>query len=104
MKPTTPFQKAVAAALLFCLPLSALADGLISAEASEVVHAAPAKTPSARGRQLATLESYLLADSVTVGLDPKQESCWQANSIKRGIKIWSDALSDSPFTLAQPGQ
>ena len=97
MKPITPYFKAVLAAAILVVCVIAQAaggSGLISAEASEVVRANPGKSSDARGRQLAILQSYLFTQPVTVGLDPDAASDPQAESIVRGVKIWSDALPD----------
>jgi hypothetical protein len=104
MMPHTPFSKAVATTLLCCAFLVVQATGLINSEAAGVVRIDPGKSAGARGRQLATLQSYLLPEAVTVGLDPEDASDWKAASIERGLRVWSDALPDSPFVLAQPGQ
>ena len=107
MKPITPYFKAVLAAAILVVCVIAQAaggSGLISAEASEVVRANPGKSSDARGRQLAILQSYLFTQPVTVGLDPDAASDPQAESIVRGVKIWSDALPDCPFELAKAGE
>jgi hypothetical protein len=104
MKPLSPFRKALVASLLLCCALLASASGLISAEAASVLRINPGKTAGARGRQLATLHSYLLTQSVTVGLDSNEDADWKSDSIQRGLQVWSDALPDSPFVLARPGQ
>jgi hypothetical protein len=77
---------------------------LISAEAANVIRMKPASTTGARGKQLATLHSYLLTDTVTVGLDPDDERDWKEDSISQGLKIWADAIDDSPFRLARRGE
>src|SRR4051812_42230723 len=105
MKPHSRFRKAIAATSLLCAALLAPASGLISAEAANVIHFSPGKTAGARGKQLATLHSYLLTQAVTVGLDPNDSADWKAGSIQRGIQVWGDALGgDNPFVLARPGQ
>src|SRR3954468_22594206 len=105
MKPQLRFRKAIAASFLLCAALIAPASGLISAEAANVIRFNPGKSAGARGKQLATLHSYLLTQAVTVGLDSNETSDWRASSIERGLQVWSDALSgDSPFVLARPGQ
>ncbi|HTQ08540.1 MAG TPA: hypothetical protein VMI31_00570 [Fimbriimonadaceae bacterium] len=105
MKSYTPLLAGGLTAALLCISWTASAGGgVISAEAASVVHARPANSSDARGRQLATLESYLMADTVTVGLAPGDQTGWQANSIQRGIRIWADSIPDCPFTLVDPGQ
>jgi hypothetical protein len=104
MKQFSPFRRAFTATALLCAALIAPASGLISAEAANVVRMRPANTSGARGKQLATLHSYLLTDTVTVGLDPADSRDWKEDSIAQGMKIWSDAISDSPFVLAKPGE
>jgi hypothetical protein len=103
MKPLSPFRKAVAAGILVCTALLAPASGLISEEAASVVHMNPGASAGARGKQLATLHSYLFTQSVTVGLDPNDSRDWKADTIARGIQVWSDCLTDNPFTLAASG-
>jgi hypothetical protein len=104
MKPITPFRKAIAASILVCAALLAPASGLITEEAASVIHMNPGHTAGSRGKQLATLESYLLTEPVTVGLDNGDVPDGMAESIGRGIQIWSAALSDCPFVLAKNGQ
>lgn len=104
MKAPLIFRKAIVASSLFCATLLAPASGLISAEAANVIHINPGHSAGARGKQLATLQSYLLAQPVTVGIDPSDQGDWKTESILKGIQIWSDALEDSPFVLARPGQ
>ncbi|HWA82358.1 MAG TPA: hypothetical protein VG820_02920 [Fimbriimonadaceae bacterium] len=104
MKFPTSLRKALVASLLLCASLLASADGLIAAEAANVVRFNPGRNAGARGKQLATLESYLLSNSVTVGLDPSDDADWKADSIDAGLRVWADALSDSPFRIAKPGQ
>lgn len=104
MKPFTLFRKALCASVLLCASLLAPAGGLITPEAASVVHANPGKNAGARGKQLATLQSYLLTDAVTVGLDPGQDDDWKSDSIGAGLRVWADAINDSPFRLAPQGQ
>lgn len=104
MKPLSHFRKALTATALICAALLAPASGLISQEAANVIHASIGRSSGARGKQLATLQSYLLTNPVTVGLDPSEESDWKSDSIGRGIQIWSESISDSPFVLASSGQ
>ena len=104
MKAQSLFKAVLLPTLLGASLLSFAAGGLISSEAASVVKLNPGKSTSARGRQLATLESYLLSNTVTVGIDPSAARDWKSRSIERGIGIWSDALSDSPFVMAEPGQ
>jgi hypothetical protein len=104
MKAPKPFQKALFTALFLTATLLAPASGLISAEAANIIHINPGRSAGARGKQIATLESYLLTQQVTVGLDPNDTSDWKADSIQQGLQIWSDAVPDNPFVLARPGQ
>ncbi len=104
MKPLSPFRKALATSFFACAALLAPASGLISAEAANIIRVNPGKSAGARGKQLATLHSYLLTQSVTVGLDPSDNADWKAGSIQNGVQIWSDALPDSPFVMARQGQ
>lgn len=104
MKQLSPFRRAFTATALLCAALLAPASGLISAEAANVIRMKPASTTGARGKQLATLHSYLLTDTVTVGLDPDDERDWKEDSISQGLKIWADAIDDSPFRLARRGE
>lgn len=104
MKLLSNFRKALAAVILLCAAIFVPASGLISDEASNVIRMQSPRTAGARGKQLATLRSYLLTDKVTVGLDPDEPSSWGTSSIARGIQVWADALADSPFVLAAPGE
>lgn len=104
MKQLPQIRKAFAATALLCAALFAPASGLISAEAANVIRMKPGNTSGARGKQLATLHSYLLTNAVTVGLDPSDYRDEKANSIDRGIDIWSSAIPDSPFVAARPGE
>jgi hypothetical protein len=104
MKQLSQLRKAFAATALLCAALFAPASGLISAEAANVIRMKPGNTSGARGKQLATLHSYLLTNAVTVGLDPSDERDERAGSIARGVRIWDDAIPDSPFVLARPGE
>jgi len=104
MKSTTLSLRAVATSILLCAFLLTRADGLISSEAASVVRTNAGKSPGARGKQLATLQSYLLTQTVTVGLDPSEEADSKAICIERGVHIWNESLTDSPFALARPGQ
>lgn len=64
-----------------------------------------ASAGGARGKQLATLKSYLLTDPVTVGLDAGEEDAdWKQDAIRSGIQVWNDSIPDSPFVLAKPGE
>ncbi len=102
MKPITPIRKALTTALFLCAALLAPASDLISAEAANVIRNLP--TDGGKGKRLAMLESYLLNSRVTVGLDPSDKSDGKVTGIARGIRIWEDALPDSPFVLARPGE
>ncbi|HVT13759.1 MAG TPA: hypothetical protein VHE55_15950 [Fimbriimonadaceae bacterium] len=104
MKFPNPLRNALFASILLCASLLASAGGLITPEAANVVRFNPGKSAGARGKQLATLESYLLADTVTVGLDPNDDADWKADSIDAGMQVWANALADSPFRLSRPGE
>lgn len=104
MKPLSPFRKALAATVLLCTSLLAPASDLISEEAASVVRFAIGRTRDARGKQLATLQSYLLSEQVTVGFDPRDTSDPRMESVRKGIQVWADALPDSPFVLARTGE
>lgn len=103
MKPLSPFRKAIVAGAIVSLALLAPASGLISAEAENIIHLGPSRTAGERGKQLATLQSYLLSNPVTVGIEPGTSPGGQGNAIRDGLAVWSDALGDSPFVEAQPG-
>jgi hypothetical protein len=104
MKPLSPIRKAFTASVLLCATLIAPASGLISEEAASVVHMTAGHSAGARGRQLATLQSYLFTQPVTVGLDPNTNADWKSDSIGHGIQIWNDCISDCPFVVAKAGQ
>ncbi len=104
MKPPTLSLKALVAASLLCVSLAVSANDLISAEAASVIHSTVGRSGGAKGKQLATLQSYLLTDAVTVGLDPSDGPNWKTEGIDRAIKVWSNALSDSPFQLVARGK
>lgn len=103
MRTRSPFRKAIVAGAIVAAALLAPASGLISTEAANIIHLGPCRTAGERGKQLATLQSYLMASPVTVGVEPGAGSDGQVNAIRDGLAIWSDALDDSPFVIAKAG-
>ena len=98
-------RRGLVAAGLLCASLLAPANGLISPEAQNVVRGLPLSNSNPRGKQLATLQSYLLKDPVTVGVAPGESNePWKKQAIANGISVWADAIPDSPFVLAKDGE
>jgi hypothetical protein len=91
------YRKALAATSLSLCAILSLAGGRLNSEAAGVLRL---KDPTS-SKQLATLQSYLMTDKVTVGIIGDDQ---HLAAVQRGLAVWDEAISDSPFVMAGPGE